>query len=99
MPNTTQATTSFAAAIAFLAGLLAGRGVFGFDQATWITILTGAGGFGMLIWNAVSTRKSAMVSTVANMPEVKKEGGIILDKTVPGTAALEAATPANVVSK
>ena len=91
--NPTQITTTAAPIIAFLAGLAAGRGLFGWDQATWITVLTGLAGLGATIWAAVTTRKTAMVTAVANMPEVK---AVTLDATAPGAAAVSAATPSNV---
>jgi len=93
--NTTQVTSTFASLIAFVAGLAAGRGLFGWDQATWITILTAAVGFGATVWNAVSGRTSALVTNVANMPQVKE---IKLDASAPGTAAINAATPNNVTT-
>lgn len=91
--NPTQIITSAAPVIAFIAGLLAGRGVFGFDQATWITILTAVGGLGATIWAAFTTRKTAMVTAVANMPEVKS---VSLEPSASGATAVAAATPGNV---
>ncbi len=91
--NTTQATTTFGPIIAFFAGLLAGKGVFGFDAATWTMIIGGAVGFAATVWGAIAGRKTALVTTVANMPEVNN---IHLDPTAPGAAALNAATPSNV---
>jgi hypothetical protein len=82
--------------VAFLAGLLAGKGVFGFDAATWTMVLGSVAGAAAIIWNAVSTRKSALVSQVAVMPEVKT---VELAKGVAGVATLDAATPDNVVIK
>lgn len=94
--NTTQPLTATAAAIAYLAGLLSGRGIFGFDSATWTVILGGVFGLVTVIYSAVITRKSAMVSSVAAMPEVTQ---VTLDKSTPGAQALSEATPSNVVAK
>lgn len=107
MVNSTQLQTTSAAIIAGIAGFLAGRGIFGWDQATWITVITSLAGVVVLIYNAWVTRgsaivnqamsadKPAMVSAVANLPEVKS---IEVDKNDPAAKALVAATPENVVS-
>lgn len=94
--NPTQTQNTIAPIVAFLAGLLAGKGVFGFDSATWAMILGAVFGLGATIWAAVTTRKNALTATVAAMPEVKE---VALDKTAPGAAAMDAATPNNVVMK
>ena len=90
--NGTQSQTSAAALVSFLAGILAGKGVFGFDTATWAYVLGGVISFGTVIWTAVITRKSAMVTQVANMPEVKS---VTVAPTQAGTALAEV-TPENV---
>lgn len=94
--NSTQLNTTFASIVGIIAGFLAGRGVFGFDTPTWITILTALVGFGGTLWTVFVTRKTALVSTTSNMPEVKE---VILDKTDPGARAMESVTPENVVAK
>lgn len=94
--NATQLQATLAPIAAGVAGFLAGRGAFGFDQATWLTILTALGTAAATVWGAIATRKNAMVSTVAAMPEVKE---VTLDKTVSTSKALDAATPDNVVTK
>lgn len=81
--NTTQTQTNVAVLCAFLAGILSGRGVFGFDQATWVTILTAIAGLGMAVWAAIATRKTALVGTVNAMPEV---AGVVTTKTPEGIA-------------
>lgn len=91
--NETQLVTRFAPAITFFAGLLAGKGVFGLDTATWTMLLGSAVGLAAAIYTAVVTRKSALTSAVAKFPEVDK---IKLDPNVPGARALADATPANV---
>lgn len=62
--NQTQTQGGAAAIVAFLAGILAGRGVFGLDAATWSTILGAVLAFGAVIWNIVSTRKTAIANTL-----------------------------------
>lgn len=48
----------------------------------------------MVAATAILNRKTNVVSTVANMPEVKS---VELDKSVSGAKALEDVTPSNVV--
>lgn len=93
--NATQLQTTLAPLVAFFAGLLAGKGVFGWDSEMWVTILGAVVGVVGTIWGAIAARKAAMVSTVANMTEVRE---IDLDKKAPGTKQLENATPDNVKS-
>lgn len=79
-------------------GLIAGYWAswLGIDQAQALGIVTALAGLLYAVYTAIITRKSAMVSNVAAMPEVNN---VTLNKTDPGSAALEAATPANVVAK
>ncbi len=91
--NNVQIPTTVIPVIAWVAGLLAGKGVFGFDSATWISILSGIVGLALTLYGAYITRKSALTTTVANLDEVSK---IKLDPSAPGSKALEAATPSNV---
>ena len=91
--NVTQIQTTLAPLIAAFAGFLAGRGVFGLDAQSWIAIIGALLGAGATIWGAIATRKTAIVSQVAALPEVKE---VTLDRTVAGTAALSNATPNNV---
>src|SRR5882762_1212939 len=78
--------------VAYVAGVCAAKFPI-FDLATWNYIFLGVGGTIFTVATALLNRKSAVISTVANMAEIKKDGGIVLDKTVPGTAALNAVTP------
>lgn len=94
--NPLQTNNTTAMMLAYAAGVLASKFPL-FDSATWQAILLAAGGLVFTIYTAYINRKTAVVSTVANMDEVKNDGGIILDKTVPSSKALEAATPNNVV--
>lgn len=81
--NTTQTQTTSAVIIAAIAGFLAGKGVFGFDAATWTIILGGLGAAGMAAWTAIATRKKSLVTTVNAMPEVK---AVITTNTEDGKA-------------
>ncbi len=89
--NSTQLQTLAAPLVTFFAGLLAGKGVFGLDAGSWTTIIGGLAGTVATIWGVVATRKTALVSTVAEMPEVKS---VTLTPSAPNT--LVDATPANV---
>lgn len=89
--NSTQLQTLATPLIGFVAGLLAGKGVFGLDAGSWATIIGGLAGTVATIWGVVATRQTALVSTVAAMPEVKS---VVLEQRAPDT--LVAATPANV---
>lgn len=91
--NGIQTQNAGAAVVAFLAGLLAGKGVFGFDAATWTAIVGGIGGAIAAAWGAIAARKAAIVTTVADMPEVR---GVTLNPATPGVHELNAATPSNV---
>jgi hypothetical protein len=90
--NSTQLQTTLASLVTFLAGLAAGRGLFGWDQATWITVITAVVGVGGAVWAAVTTKKSALVTSVAQMPEV---ASVKLESTAAGQS-LAASTPSNV---
>lgn len=89
--NSTQVQTTLAPLVAFLAGLLAGKGVFGLDAATWATLIGAVAAFGATIWGAIAARKTAIISQVASLPEVQS---IKLEPTAP--SSLAQATPNNV---
>ncbi len=89
--NSTQLQTLITPLVGFAAGLLAGKGVFGLDATSWTTIIGGIAGTVATIWGVVATRQTALVSTVAAMPEVKS---VTLAPTAP--QSLADATPANV---
>lgn len=91
--NGTQIQTTAAPLIAFVAGILAGRGAFGLDAETWTLILGSLAGTIATIWGAIAARKAAIVTTVANMPEVKQ---VTLVPGAPGVEGLNQATPTNV---
>jgi tetrahydromethanopterin S-methyltransferase subunit C len=89
--NPTQIQTTLAPILGIGASFLAARGWFGFDQNTWMTLIGSVGTIASIVWGAVAARKTAMVTTVANMPEVKD---IKLTSSAP--ASLTQSTPSNV---
>lgn len=89
--NSTQIQTTIAPLVTFIAGLLAGKGVFGLDAATWATIVGGVVGLGATIWAAITTRKTAIINEAAAQPEVKS---ITLEQSAP--SSLVQATSSNV---
>lgn len=89
--NPTQITTTLGPILGLIAGYFAAW--WGIDQATALGVLTALIGLLYSVYTAFITRKSAMVSSVANMPEVAK---IEINKSVPGASALTNATPDNV---
>lgn len=68
----------------------------GIDQASVTGMIMAALITGLTIYNAWVSRKTAQVTSVANLPEVKS---VVLDKTEPATKALEEVTPNNVVAQ
>ena len=93
--NNTQIQTTLAPLITFLAGLAAGKGLFGLDAATWTTIIGSIVALGATIWAAVVTRKTALVTQTANLPEVQS---VRLEPSVRQNDALITQTPSNVTS-
>lgn len=83
--------------VGYLAGIAAAKLPW-FDFATWNYIIFTVAGVAMTAITYIINRKSVVVSTVANMAEVKNKDGIVLDKTVPGAVELAKATPSNVVA-
>ena len=84
--------------IAYAAGVCAAKFPI-FDLATWNYIFLSILGLAATIGPLVLNRKSAVISTTANMPEVK---AVDLDKTVQGATAMANVTLAsvdNVVAK
>lgn len=68
--NSTQIQTTLAPLLTFLAGLAAGKGLFGWDAATWYTILGSVVGFGATIWAAVATKNSNLAAATQAMKGV-----------------------------
>lgn len=89
--NGQAVTSTFGPLVAFFAGLLAGKGVFGLDAGTWTTILGAIIAGGASVWGAIATRKSAQIASVASMPEVQS---VKLEPSAP--SSITATTPSNV---
>lgn len=89
--NSTQIQNTLAPLISFLAGLAAGKGLFGLDSATWTTVIGAIAAFGATIWAAISTRNTAIISQAAASPEVQS-----IKLTPTASAATVDATPNNV---
>lgn len=87
--NSTQIQNTLAPIVSFIAGLLTAKFAF-FDAATWSAILTGVVGIAATIWGALSSRNSAIASSLVS--------------AVPGTQVVtdakvaNATTSSNVVS-
>lgn len=88
--NPTQLQTTLAPLVVMLGSLLAAKVPF-FDAGTWGQILGAMLAFGGVIWAGVATRQSAIISTVANDPQVKS-----VQLTASAPQSLVAATPSNV---
>lgn len=93
-PTQIQLLATFGPLFGLFAGYFAAwRGI---DQGTALGILMAVITGGLSIYNLYATRKSAVVGTVANMPEVK---AVVLDRGKDNSHALEQVTPNNVVSE
>lgn len=88
--NPTQLQSTLAPLVSILGGLLAAKVPF-FDAGTWGQILGGILALGGIIWAGVATRQSAIISTVANDPQVKS-----VQLTPSAPQGLVDATPDNV---
>lgn len=88
--NPTQLQTTLAPLVSLLGGLLALKVPF-FDAGTWGQILGGILTLGGIIWAGVASRQSALITTVANDPQVK---AVQLVSSAPKT--LVDSTPQNV---
>lgn len=93
--NPLQTNNTATVLIGYLAGIAAAKLPW-FDFATWNYIIFSIGGVGITVYTAFVNRKTAVISTVANMPEVNS---VEVNKNSPGAASLEASTPNNVVIK
>jgi len=76
----------------YAAGIIAAKFPI-FDVATWNYIFLSVAGLIFTVGTVVLNRKSAVIATTANLPEVKN---VDLDKTVQGASALANVTLANV---
>lgn len=98
MNNLTPIQLQLLATLGPVIGMIAGYiGAWnGIDQASATGVLMALIVASLTCYNAWVSRKSAQVTAVANLPEVKE---VSLDKTKAGAASLEEATPNNVVAK
>jgi len=87
--NPTQLQTTLAPLVALGAGWLAGR--FGISVSFWTEILTWLVGGGSILWAAFATTKTALITTVANAPEVAS-----VKLTAAAPDAMKDKTPDNV---
>lgn len=91
--NKTQLQTTLAPLIAAIAGFLAGKGVFGLDAQTWISILGGVGALAATIWGAAAARSQALKDTTGGLPNTT----VVTDKAsaaaLPNNPDVVAATP------
>lgn len=69
--NATQIQTTLAPLISFLAGLAAGKGLFGLDAGTWTTIIGSVAAFGATIWGALAATKSGVAASAASYADTK----------------------------
>lgn len=92
--NKTQIQTTFAPLIAALAGFLAGKGYFGWDAQTWISIIGAIGALVATIWGAIAARPQALKDTTAKLANTT----VVTDKAsaeaLPNNPDVIASTPA-----
>lgn len=93
--NPLQNNSTAVAIISYIAGIAATKLTF-FDLATWNYIFMALGGLVFALWQFFITRKTTVVATAANLPEV---GKIELNRTIPNVQGLYDATPENVTMK
>lgn len=81
--------------VGYVAGIVATKFTF-FDLATWNYIFMSIGGAAFAAVSYILNRKTAVIATAANLPEVKT---VEMDRTVPGAVAFAQSdsTPDNVV--
>ena len=89
--NPTQIQTTIAPLVAFFAGLLAGKGVFGLDATTWTTVIGAIAAAGAAVWGAIATRGTSLITAAGSLDDVHS---IKLEPTAP--QSLVSDTPANV---
>lgn len=91
--NKTQLQTTLAPLIAAFAGFLAGKGYFGFDAQTWISIIGAIAAVVATVWGAVATRPQALKDTTGALPNTT----VVTDKAsaeaLPNNPDVIAATP------
>lgn len=99
--NKTQLQTTFAPLIAAVAGFLAGKGYFGWDAQTWISIIGGIGALAATIWGAVAARPQALKDTTGGLPNTTVVTDAASANALPNNPDVIAATPAivNAIAK
>lgn len=99
--NKTQIQTTFAPLIAAIAGFLAGKGYFGFDAQTWISIIGAIAALAATVWGAIAARPQALKDTTGGLPNTT----VVTDKAsaaaLPNNKDVIAVTPeiANAIKK
>jgi len=91
--NKTQVQTTFAPLIAALAGFLAGKGYFGFDANTWISIIGGITALAATIWGATASRQLALKDTVGKMDKTTVVTDAASANALPDNKDVVAVTP------
>jgi len=84
--NKTQLTTTLAPLVTFFAGLLAGKGVFGWDAQTWATIIGGVLG---LIGTVIAANATKTSSIVAATDAVESTTVTTTDPALAASAGIE----------
>lgn len=92
--NKTQLQTTIAPLIAAIAGFLAGKGFFGFDAQTWISILGGLGALVATIWGAIAARPQALKDTTGTLANTTVVTDRASADALPDNPDVIAATPA-----
>ena len=91
--NKTQIQTTLAPLIAAIAGFLAGKGYFGWDAQTWISIIGGILALAATIWGAVATRPIALKDTTATLPNTTVVTDKVSANALPNNKDVVAVTP------
>lgn len=91
--NKTQLQTTLAPLVAAIAGFLAGKGIFGFDAQTWISILGGFGALVATIWGATAARAQALKDTTGTLPNTTVVTDRASADALPNNPDVVAATP------
>lgn len=74
--NKQQIITGLAPVVAFVAGILAGKGIW-FDETTWLAILSAMVTACATVWAAFTTRNSAQIETAMN-----SDPGKVMDEAI-----------------
>lgn len=91
--NKTQLQTTLAPLVAAIAGFLAGKGIFGFDAATWATILGSIGTLVAVTWGAIAARPQALKDTTGGLANTTVITDAASAAALPNNPDVVAATP------